>query len=349
MGNDTNFCQISHILPCALLHRYLQMAGRPAAPSTIIAPNDRRNSLELCDIDVTMRELGAITADTRSTINWLAKYGLLANERRCTCPARTIMRLQQRTGDRYIDNVAWACIDCHGQTSIRKDSFFEGSHLSLQQLVDLVYWWSADVKQSEVAHQCRISSEAIVDWQNFIRDICCQYMLDHPVELGGPGREVEIDESYFMRRKYHQGAHRPGQWVLGMAERGSRRCMMVQVPDRSAPTILPIIQRHVLPGTRVITDGWQAYNNLQITLNPGGGGDHAVVNHRLSFVDPNDATVHTNLVEGTWGNCKAKFRGMRGTSSPMFQSHLEEFMWRRLHDRNHFGNILYWITVYYPL
>ena len=66
--------------------------------------------------------------------------------------------------------------------------------------------------------------------------ICCRYLLDHPVQMGGPGRTVEVDESKFMHRKYHRGHFREGHWVLGMAERDTNLCMMVAVPDHSAAT-----------------------------------------------------------------------------------------------------------------
>ena len=34
-----------------------------------------------------------------------------------------------------------------------------------------------------------------IDWYNFVRDICAQYFTANPVVIGGPGIEVENDES----------------------------------------------------------------------------------------------------------------------------------------------------------
>ena len=42
-----------------------------------------------------------------------------------------------------------------------------------------------------------------MDWYNFHRDVCAQRFLDHPVQVGGVGKVVEIDESKFGRRKYN--------------------------------------------------------------------------------------------------------------------------------------------------
>ena len=36
-----------------------------------------------------------------------------------------------------------------------------------------------------------------VDWYNFFRDVCAQYLVDHPA---GQGVEVKIDESKFGKR-----------------------------------------------------------------------------------------------------------------------------------------------------
>ena len=143
---------------------------------------------------------------------------------------------------------------------LSRDSFFAGSSLRLTQLVDSIYWWSQQIKQSDACLETGMSVTLMIDWQNFIRDICCQYLLDHLVQMGGPGWIVKIDESKFMYRKHHRGRYREGHWVLGMVKHGTNTCMMVAVDDRSKATMLPIIAQHVLPGTRIITDGWQAYN-----------------------------------------------------------------------------------------
>jgi transposase-like protein len=64
------------------------------------------------------------------------------------------------------------------------------------------------------------------------------------------GKEVEIDESKFGKRKYNRGRVRDGQWVFGGCERGSDKAFMVIVTDRTAATLLPLIQRYILPGTK---------------------------------------------------------------------------------------------------
>ena len=79
---------------------------------------------------------------------------------------------------------------------------------------------------------------------------------------------VEIDESYFFRRKFHRGRRVTGLWVFAAIQRDSDQCMMDVVPDRTAQTLVPLIQQWCLPGTHIISDGWAAYSNLS-QLNGG--------------------------------------------------------------------------------
>ena len=311
--------------------------GRPRAPVVIV--DNVLAADELPRLVMSHRQLSILTAEPIDAICWCARYGLVRNSMRCEhCDVD--MSFQRRNAGDYVDGYMWCCRLCRSHRNLRKDSFFSGSHLQLAQLLDILYFWSTQTKQADVSLETGVSCHTLVDWQNFIRDICCQYLLDHPVEMGGPGRTVEVDESKFMHRKYHRGAYRKGHWVLGMVERESNLCMMVEVENRTAETLLPIIARHVLPGTRILTDGWAAYNQLP---------QHEVVNHRLHFVDPNDPTLHTNTIEGSWGHVKTKFRAMHGTSDGLFNSHLQEFLWRRVFQDHVFGNILFWIRHYYPV
>lgn len=122
--------------------------------------------------------------------------------------------------------------------------------------------------------------------------------------LGGFGTIVEIDEALLGRRKYHRGSHNRQKWCLGMAERGSSRTVTRLVERRDEGEMLPIILRHVRPGTVVHTDKWKAYRNLMLTYR------HRTVNHSIEFVAP-DGT-DTNLIEGTWRHLRLSL-GCRGT------------------------------------
>ena len=140
-----------------------------------------------------------------------------------------------------------------------------------------------------------------VDRYNCIRDVCIQYFLDHSSMIGGPGVEVEIDESKFGKRKYNRGRQVEGHWVFGGVERVTGECFMMEVARRDAATLIPIIQQYIRPGSIIHSDQWAAYN--QITAATGMA--HMTVNHSL---DPATG-VHTQGVESMC--CKRLMREER--------------------------------------
>uniref|UniRef100_A0A1I8IUL4 DDE_Tnp_IS1595 domain-containing protein n=1 Tax=Macrostomum lignano TaxID=282301 RepID=A0A1I8IUL4_9PLAT len=283
------------------------MAGCLSTLTAIVPPAEIRPMTDLCDLPfMKIRDLAILTADMQSVMRWLAKYRLLPNERQChndNCPMTPRMWLQRCQGDHY-----------------------------LTQLVDFLYWWALKTPMKDTMQQCDLTAWATaVDWANFCHDVYAQVLINHPMQLGGPNVEIEMDKSKFFHRKYHVGNYHEGHWVLGMVKRNSNKCMIVIVLDRRAQTLLPIMQQYIMPGSRVLTDGWQAYNGLAVPSYA-----HATVNHRLHFVDPQDPTVHTNTIEGTWAHSKAKLRAMHACtrqamrcSSPsnaLFKSHLQEYL-----------------------
>ena len=66
-------------------------------------------------------------------------------------------------------------------------------------------------------------------------------MVNESVPLGGKGVIVEIDESKFGKMKYGRGKPVDGQWVFGLIERSTDKCVFKVVKDRSKATLLPII------------------------------------------------------------------------------------------------------------
>ena len=90
---------------------------------------------------------------------------------------------------------------------------------------------------------------------------------------------------------------------------------------------------------------WAAYAGIAHL--PNMNYQHDTVNHSVEFVSSADATVHTQGIEGFWSLVKTKFRDMHGTYPHLFESYLNECMWRRAFPDNQFLNILYWIRVFY--
>jgi transposase-like protein len=118
-------------------------------------------------------------------------------------------------------------------------------------------------------------------------------------KIGGPNKTVEIDESKFGKRKYGRGHPVKGQWVFGGVERESGRTFLVPVADRTAETLMAVIDEWIGPGTTVISDCWGAYRNLNAQ-----GYTQLTVNHTLQFVDQQTG-AHTNTIESTWRHVKA--------------------------------------------
>ena len=86
---------------------------------------------------------------------------------------------------------------CRKQQSIRTKIFFEGSKLTIKQIIFLVYFWAYKTTSEKwLKHECKIgSSNTIVDLKNFCRDVMAEYFLNNPQVLGEPGCIVEIDNS----------------------------------------------------------------------------------------------------------------------------------------------------------
>ena len=122
---------------------------------------------------------------------------------------------------------------------------------------------------------------------------------------------------------------------------------MVEVPSRDQATLTPIIQEWILPGSRIVSDGWAAYRGIDQIQ--GGVYEHDVVVHQRNFVDPDDPDIHIQNIENTWMRAKKKLRRQHGTTAQLFQSYLAEFLWRNRVRNNRFGGIMAAIIQIYPL
>lgn len=268
--------------------------------------------------------------------------GLLLSHKVCCCK-QMILR-KRSTGRNKGFYFRCGVKSCRREVSLKKGTFFEGSNLSIRQIICLIYYFARDDQlQEELKFNLDVVSEnTIVDWKNFCRDVCTSYFVRHPVLLGGIGEIVEVDESSLIKRKYNRGRLLPTQWVFGGYQPSIKEGFLVAVPNTKRETILPLIHRYIGPASLIISDCAKIYDTLSEE-----GYFHLTVNHSTNFVDPLTGAT-TNRVESQWQKVKQKNKERYGTGRGTLVSHLGEYMWRQ-----RFGKSLYYFIEHikeeYPL
>ena len=74
--------------------------------------------------------------------------------------------------------------------------------------------------------------------------------------------------------------------------------LLCEVPDHNEVTLRQVICERILPGTRIVLDGWVAYANIQAM--DGGMYMYDVVIHEQHFVNPDNYEVHMQNIENMW-------------------------------------------------
>jgi transposase len=107
------------------------------------------------------------------------------------------------------------------------------------------------------------------------------------------GGEIEVDESYFGgRRKGKRGRGAGGKIpVFGLLKRGGKVYARV-IPDAKGDTLVPIIERKVVPDSIVYSDSWRGYNALDVS-----SFKHYRINPSALFADAHN---HINGIEHFW-------------------------------------------------
>ena len=76
------------------------------------------------------------------------------------------------------------------------------------------------------------------------------------------GLEVEIDESVVAKQKYNLGHLVKEKWVFRGYCSASGEVFLQMVPDRSAATLLPLVEQHIAPGSKIVSDKWPSYRGI---------------------------------------------------------------------------------------
>jgi transposase-like protein len=131
------------------------------------------------------------------------------------------------------------------------------------------------------------------------------------MKVGGPGSEVEVDETFvggaarFMhadkhKRRITETGTKDKTAVVGILERGGELRAAV-VGNRKKHALQTNIRAHVKAGSAIYTDALMSYQGLKEQ-----GFEHQVIDHAEKYVDEQ---VHTNGLENFWSLFKRQLKG----------------------------------------
>lgn len=189
------------------------------------------------------------------------------------------------------------------------------SNLSQYKLTQLINEWVYGTPARVCAKKIGLHRNTVNFWYQRIR----KEMLSLP-DPGPFEGEVEIDESYFGKRK--TGLHKTGTVqgqvpVFGLRERKSGLVIAEVVSSTKGSYLLPLIQKHVQPGSTIYSDGFGAYHHLRAL-----GFQHRVVLHQYTFVS--QFRVHTNGIESFWAYAKHLLQTRKGLAYEHYPQHIKE-------------------------
>lgn len=202
--------------------------------------------------------------------------------------------------------------------------------MPIATLLLAIFYFTQDDPQQRIVRALGINASLVSKIVRRLQDVCSVDLLNRPVvPFGGPGCVAKCDESKFTHRaKYNRGRRAARDaWVFGIVsvDQSPSRGYFQVVARRDAATLLPIIQRCLLPRTEVHTDDWAAYNRLATLPNVAA---HHVVVHAYNFVDPR-TSVHTQEAESAWAQLKLGRNRRKGVRRDDLQSYLDGQMWRQ--------------------
>ena len=222
----------------------------------------------------------------------------------------------------------YQCNACRDQFTITVGTVFERSKVPLNKWLLATFLMSSS-KKGISAHQIgrTLGVTYKTAWFMCHRIREAMTIKDGGASMGGEGRTVEADESVIggKERNKHLSKRNPKnigavgkQIVFTLVERNGR-ARSFHVANVTGKTLNPILRTTVRRESILMTDEAGQYRNVG-----KGFAAHGTVNHgKAEYVRKDDATVHSNTVEGFFSILK---RGIIGTFHHVSEAHLKRYL-----------------------
>ena len=271
----------------------------------VMAHNNRKPNM----LPYTLKDFQKQFPDDATCLDWLRNYlypdGIF-------CEACNAFTKHHRVKSRP----SYSCDHCGHHVHPTAGTIFHKSSTPLTTWFYAIYLMSSTrcgVSAKQIQRETGVTYKTA--WRMF-KQIRSMLSDDKSGPIGGRGRKVEMDETYYgSRAKGTRGRGTDKTPVVGMVQRkGQVRAFVAN--DVKSDTLRGFIKEHVLPNTMVFTDDFRSYNGLSAR-----GYTHQRINHSEKVYVVGE--IHTNTIEGFWSLIK---RGI-GDFATLKWPHFDHYIW----------------------
>lgn len=246
-----------------------------------------------------------------------------------SCPYCGVTDESKKLGGKSMGDGWFHCSACRKKYTVRVGTVYERSHVPLHKWVLATHLLCAS-KKGMSAHQLHRMLGVTYKTAWFMAHRIRESMRDaDPTPIGGEGKIVEADETYFgpvaeprtIRVDGHPftkgGKSGPSnkRAIVSLVERGGN-VRSFHVPQATAPYVSKIVNENISRESKLFTDESRLY------ITPGKQfAEHSTVLH--SHREYARGEVHTNTIEGFFSIFK---RGMRGVYQHCGEKHLHRYL-----------------------
>jgi|SRR6185369_9048539 len=211
----------------------------------------------------------------------------------------------------------YKCYQCRKPFTVKIGTIFEASHIPLRLWLQAIFLISSS-KKGISANQLHRTLGITLKSAWFMGHRIREAMKDGGFEpLGGNGKTVEADETYFggKRKGYGRAYVQNKTAVVSLVERGGRARSQV-IKKITLKNLKAVLDKNLHPDTHLMTDEFRGYRGPGLRYM-----SHQTVNH--SAKEYARGNVSTNTVEGFFSVFK---RGMKGTYQHCAEKHLQRYL-----------------------
>jgi transposase-like protein len=213
------------------------------------------------------------------------------------------------------------CNGCREQFTVTVGTVFESSKVALNKWLlanHLIVSSKKGISSHQLSRLLGVTYKTAWFMAHRIREAMTS---TNDTPMGGGGGMVEVDETFIGRvpGESRMAIHNMNK-IVSLVDRATGRATSIVFTGHfTADSIRPILQQHMSPEARLMTDEARHYRPLGKLF-----ASHKYVAHaRGEYVRKGASDIHTNTVEGFFGIFK---RGMRGIYQHCGSQHLQRYL-----------------------